>query len=349
MTLGTTASRGNSGASFQLARARKSATKMVAPLFLSALSLTAEPIRLDFSGPGMGTTFRIALYADAGEKAEADVAVEVAFQRLAALNAVFSDYEPNSEINRLAAAAPAPWEASPDLLDLGTRAWEIAAQTGGAFDPTCGQLTRLWRSTRQRGKLPPRDRLEKALASTGWRHLQPDPAAGTLTLSKPGLLLDYGGIAKGYAADQMLALLRERGFPAALVQAGGDTAAGEPPGEKGWPVTLRSGLDDTAPPVILSLAQAAVSTSGDVHQFIEVGGVRYSHIIDPKTGLGLTRRIACAVIAADATTSDAFATALCVLGPDQGRPIAARHRLTVRWTWLDEDGALHQAWHHPRP
>ncbi len=305
----------------------------------------AEPVRLDFTGPGMGTTFRIALYAAPEQKPAAEQAVSEAFEKLAAFNAIFSDYEPNSEINRLAAAAPAPWPSSPELWRLTRHSLALAEVTDGAFDPACGRLTRLWRSTRQRGRLPAPERLAKERAGTGWRGVVLDETKGEIILRTPGLLLDFGGIAKGHAADEMLRLLRERGFDSALVQAGGDTAAGAPPpGEKGWPVTLRSGLEETREPVTLTLARQAVSTSGDLHQFLEIDGVRYSHVIDPRTGLGLTRRLACSVIAADATTSDALSTAFCVLGPERGREVAKRSGVAARWVWVDEHGARHVLW-----
>ena len=330
----------------------------VRPLLLALLGLgqglfASEPQapetlrRYGFSSPGMGTIFNITLYTSENRYAEAEAAVLTAFDRIKALNAIFSDYEPNSEINRFAALTPKPWPGSTDLLALTTRALELAQTTEGAFDPTLGQLSRLWRSSRQRQKHPPPERLQKARAATGWHHLQTDASKQTLTLTHPDLLLDFGGIAKGYAADQMLALLKAKGFPMAIVQAGGDTAAGAPPPDlPGWTVALKSGIKD-ASPVKLSLANRSVSTSGDLHQFIELEGIRYSHIIDPETGLGMTRRMACSVIAADTTTSDAMATALCILGPEKGRAIAQKLQLTVRWTWLDENACLHQVWLYP--
>lgn len=292
----------------------------------------------------MGTSFNITLYAAPHRYADVEAAALAAFDRVTALNAIFSDYEPNSEINRAVRVAPDPWPASADLFDLTARSLELAEATDGAFDPTLGQLSRLWRSTRQRQKRAPADRLQKALASSGWQGLRIEPDSRQLHFEKSGLLLDFGGIAKGYAADQMLALLRQKGFPIAIVQAGGDTAAGDaPPGVPGWRVTLRSGIEDTAP-VHLTLANRSVSTSGDLYQFFELEGIRYSHLIDPRTGLGLTRRIACSVIAADTATSDALATALCILGPERGRRVVEQLQLTARWTWLDENGACHFAW-----
>lgn len=316
-------------------------------LFASAVPDTATLQRYGFSAPGMGTQFTIAIYTTEERFPDAEAAAHAAFDRIAELNAIFSDYEPNSEINRFTASTPKPWPGSTDLLALSTRALELAQTTEGAFDPTLGQLSRLWRSSRQRQKRPPPERLQKARAATGWHHLQTDASKQTLTLTHPDLLLDFGGIAKGYAADQMLALLKAKGFPMAIVQAGGDTAAGDPPPDlPGWTVALKSGIKD-ASPVKLSLANRSVSTSGDLHQFIELEGIRYSHIIDPETGLGMTRRMACSVIAADTTTSDAMATALCILGPEKGRAIAQKLQLTVRWTWLDEHACLHQVWLYP--
>jgi thiamine biosynthesis lipoprotein len=201
----------------------------------------------------------------------------------------------------------------------------LAVATDGAFNPACGHLTQLWRRTRRTGKLPPVERVQRGLAAAArWRDIRLDPATREVTLPA-GTLLDLGGIAKGYAADACLRLLREQGLERAVVQAGGDTAVGKPPpGKQGWEVKLRTftrpGEDDDLR--VLTLADCAVSTSGDLYQFLEIDGVRYSHIVSPVTGLGLTDRIACSVIAADGSTSDALATAMCVLGPERGRALA---------------------------
>ena len=290
-----------------------------------ALSLSAtEPTRFDFSGPGMATTFRISCYAENREQAEA--AAEACFTRIAKLNQVFTDYDPTSELMKLCAPeAQYPMKVSRPLGDILGRALQLAEMTHGAFDPTCGHLSQLWRRSRRQGKLPPAARLQKALAVTDWHRVTLDAEHEAVTL-QPGTLLDLGGIAKGYAADECLRLLRQRGLPCAVVQAGGDTAVGEaPPGKMGWEVKLRTFTHpgDKDELTTLLLANRAVSTSGDLYQFVEIEGTRYSHILSPKTGLGLTSRIACSVVAPDCTTSDALATAMCVLGVEKGRVLAA--------------------------
>jgi thiamine biosynthesis lipoprotein len=293
---------------------------------LCLLALPAQAVeRFDFSAPLMATTFRISLHAETKEKAEG--AADAAFKRIAALNAIFSDYEPNSELMQLCNAGPnKPFKASADLFDIVERSLQFAKLSDGAFDITCGNLTHLWRRTKRTHKLPPADRLQQALTATDWRAVKLEEQAHTITLLKPGMLLDLGGIAKGYAADAGLKVLREHGITSALVMAGGDIAIGDPPpGEDAWEIKLRQFTKPSPEEdlVTVRLHNCAVSTSGDLYQFTEIEGTRYSHIVSPRTGLGLTQRIACSVIAPDCTTSDALATAMCVLGRESGEKAAA--------------------------
>lgn len=285
-----------------------------------SIAIGAPLQRHDFSGPGMATTFRIACYAE--DKATAEKATEACFKRIAELNAIFTDYDPTSELMRLCAPeAKYPIKVSEPLFDLLQRARSFAEATQGAFDPTCGHLSNLWRRAKRQGKLPPADRLQQAIAATDWRRITLNPESRSVTL-QPGTLLDLGGIAKGCAADECLRVLKQHGITRAIVLAGGDTAIGDPPpGETGWPVILRTDAKNESQ---MRLANSAVSTSGDLYQFTEIEGRRYSHIISPKTGLGLNERIACSVIAPDCTTSDALATAMCVLGQAKGEKLAAQ-------------------------
>lgn len=282
--------------------------------------------RREFKGTGMYTQFRIVCYTATQE--EAEKAAAACFDRVQELNARLTDYDPTSELMRLCADdGPAyPRTVSSDLFQVISRALDLARLTEGAFDPTCGHLSNLWRRARRRHELPPADRLAEAARLTDWRQVVLNPESRAITLP-PQTLLDLGGIAKGWAADDCLRLLHQRGVTRALVQAGGDTAAGDaPPGAAGWEVKLRTfqkpGAEDTLETVLL--ANRAVSTSGDLYQYLELQGVRYSHIISPRTGQALTRRVACSVFAPDCATSDGLSTAMCVLGPEAGRELAAK-------------------------
>jgi thiamine biosynthesis lipoprotein len=264
----------------------------------------------------MGTAFRLVLYAASAEQAAR--ASQAAFARVAALDAILSDYRADSELTALGRRAGGPPVlVGPDLLRVLSASQEWARRSDGAFDATVGPAVQLWRRARRIGEMPQAPALAEARALVGYRSLLLDAPAGTARLAQAGMRLDLGGIAKGFAADEAQEVLRAHGITRALVAAGGDVVvSGPPPDRSGWsievalPAPLR---DPDAPP--LELQDAAVSTSGDAEQFVTLDGVRYSHIVDPRTGLALTGRSGVTVVAPDGTTSDALATAISVLGP----------------------------------
>lgn len=273
--------------------------------------------RVEFSQPHMGTTYRIVLYA--GDSAGAKRAADAAFARIADLDRRLTDYRDDSELMRAArVAAERPVELSDDVFRVLATAQTLAERTGGAFDVTVGAVTRAWRRARRLGEMPRASELAAAREASGYRLLSLDPRTRTMRLARAGVRLDVGGIGKGYAADRALETLAAHGFYRAMVVAGGDVAAGDaPPGRKGWRVALAP-LGTERHVASVTVARAAVSTSGDAEQWVEIGGVRYSHMIDPRTGTPLTGRRSVTVVARDATTSDMLATAAGVLGPEEG-------------------------------
>ncbi|HEY0968748.1 MAG TPA: FAD:protein FMN transferase [Opitutaceae bacterium] len=268
--------------------------------------------RFAFTEPHMGTLFQIVLFAP--EASAAQAAASAAFARIAELNRLFSDYDPDSEVSRLSRApVGTPVKISPELAELLQRSQTVARQSEGAFDVTLGPMVRQWREARKTGLLPDPTAREEARQATGHRYLQLDPVTSTVVLARAGMRIDLGGIAKGYAADEALAVMKRRGLPRAMVAASGDLALGDPPpGKSGWTVEIAPFGRASDIPLTLVVANAGISTSGDTEQAVEIGGVRYSHIVDPATGLGLTKPVAVSVIARDATTSDALATACSV-------------------------------------
>jgi len=271
----------------------------------------------------MGTRFGVVLYAPDAARAEA--AAAAAFERIAEIDARLSDYDPDSELSRLSAQShheggDAPVPASQDLLAVLEAAGEISAASDGAFDVTVGPLVRLWREARRMGRLPDPVRLARARRAVDWRRVLVDRAAGTVRVTGREMSLDLGGIAKGYALDEALQALASQGVTRALVDGGGDVAVGEaPPGRAGWRVALvTTRAAGRAPADYVLLTNAACATSGDLYAQVEVDGVVYSHVVDPRTGLGVTARRAATVIAPSGMEADALASALCVLDPEQG-------------------------------
>lgn len=298
---------------------------MIALALLVAPALAAQRAaltRFQYEEPHMGTTFRVVIHAP--DQASAGAASRRAFARIAELDATLTDYKATSELSRVTREAVGhPVRASGDLLGVLIPSQELARRSDGAFDVTVGPLTRLWRRARRQVELPAPDVLAEARRATGYHLLKIDAAAHTVEVERPGMQLDAGGIAKGYAADAALQVLRASGYGMALVAAGGDLAIGDPPpGRKGWTVTLEGLIPDhSAPGSPIVVSRCGVSTSGDEEQWVEIGGVRYSHILDPRTGMGLTGHSSVTVVAADATTSDMLATAVSVLGPEKGRAL----------------------------
>lgn len=289
-------------------------------LLLLAGWASAGESRHTFERGLMGTRFAITCHGS--DESAAKAAADEAFRKAEEINSLASDYIPGSELLRLSEKTGAPVRVSPLLLDLLARSMEYAGRTDGLFDPTLGPLTRLWRETRRVGRLPAPETLARAREACGFRFLRIDRMAGTVTLAHEGMRLDLGGIAKGYAADAMFEVMKSRGFASTCIAAGGDLRLGDPPpGKAGWAVGLRT-LEKDRTAGRIELSNCAVSTSGDLQQAVEIDGVRYAHIIDPRTGLGLTRRLAVTIVAANATTSDALATAACVAGADKAESMA---------------------------
>jgi thiamine biosynthesis lipoprotein len=289
----------------------------------------------------MGTLFSVKLYAS--DRETGSKVAQAAFHRVAELDRMMSDYRDDSELMRLCAQPSGrPVQVSQDLFDVLERAQQISEITGGAFDITVGPLVRLWRETRTTKILPSSEAMASARASVGWRMVRLDKKHHSVTLLLPNMRLDLGGIAKGFAAEKALKTLGRMGVRRALVAAGGDIAIGDAPADKsGWTVGLTD-IDEHSNKTghTLLLHNAAVSTSGDTEQAVEIQGIRYSHILNPATGMGLTNRIQVSVIAPDATTTDALATALCVLGVERSLKLADSLPRVSALVLIKADGKL---------
>ena len=284
--------------------------------------------RFEFSQPQMGLPFRIVLYA--GTESMARSASDAAFARIAELNAVFSDYDSDSELSRLSQTS-GNHQAVPvsrELWEVLRESQRLAEESEGAFDITVGPIVNLWRKARREKRLPRGDLFEDARSRVGYRHIVLNRKARTVELTAPNMRLDLGAIAKGYAIDEAVRVLRAQGVSRALVSGGGDMAAGSPPPERnGWRIEIAPLDVSNAPSArFVLLAHRGLATSGDVFQRLDLEGKRYSHIVDPRTGLGLTDHSLVTVIAADCTTADSLATAISVLGPVKGMALLARRR-----------------------
>jgi thiamine biosynthesis lipoprotein len=268
-----------------------------------------------FEQAKMGSPFTISIFAN--DSASASRAAFAAFHCADSLNLIFSDYIDSSELNRLNATSGQGRfvQVSSAMFDILKHSLKAARASNGSYDISMGPLVKLWRKARIEKILPNPDSVKGALLKVGYQYIHLDSVHQSLCLEKPGMQLDLGGIGKGYVAQAALNLITAEGFKSAMVNAGGNIVTGEaPPGKKGWRIgiTVPNETGQIIPKLLL-LENMCVATSGDIYQHLDINGLRYSHIIDPKTGVGLTLQRNVTVVASDGTTADWLSTACSIL------------------------------------
>ena len=278
-----------------------------------------HPTRFTFQRGLFGTQFVAILYAT--DSTTAQRAYTAVSTRMDSLNQIMSDYLDGSEINRLSQTAGQGRfvPVSPTLFDVLTEAKTIAKTSGGRFDFTIGPLSQLWRRAVRRGDFPTARQRRTARKSVGYQFVELDSVTKSVRLRRPGMKLDLGGIGQGYAVDVAQTVLHQHGIRAFLLDLGGDVLAGDaPPNQaRGWRILI--GVDTKQPvnqadTLSIFLQHAAITTSGDTYRFLEHRGRRYSHVMNPRSGLGLRHGARTTVLAPDGTRADALTKVFSVAG-----------------------------------
>lgn len=277
--------------------------------------------RFEFTRLVMGVEARVVVYSPDMDTAVAHA--QAAYDRLEALDACLSDYRVDSELARFLKGLPGePQPVTADFATMLHRAAAIRDLSAGAFDIEVGACVRLWREARKSGALPPPEAIARARSIPGDPGFRVDRSAGTATLTRPGASFDFGGIGKGFAAQEAVDVLRARGARRCLVAMAGDIVAGDaPPGHPGWDIAI-SRSSKEPPFASMRIANLAISTSGDAEQHVVIAGERYSHLVDPRTGEALRTAACASVLALRGEDADAWASALCVLAA-RGEPAPA--------------------------
>ena len=285
-------------------------------LLLPSSDCIAQQKRFSFSQPKMGSPFAIIFYAD--DSLQANLLASQSLALVDSFVLIFSDYIEGSELSELSATAGSRGGGaiiSPAMLDMLLLAKNAFDKSSGAFDITIGPLSKFWRNCRKAKNFPTDKQVKSLQKLIGFNKLVLDTIHKKVTLIQPGMQLDLGGIAQGYIAQKIIDFLYSQHISRALVNASGDiVVSGVPPGLKGWTVGINipESTDELIPGTIL-LHHKAITTSGDAFRFMEHNGKRYSHIIDPHTGYGVTYLRNVTAIANDGTTADWLATACSIL------------------------------------
>ena len=286
-------------------------------IYLPSLFLTDEKM-FERTGLAMGTVIEVKIPYRAGEDTgRLDEAAGKALAEAERVERLFSVYKDDSEISRINhLTAGEPLAIDPEVYRLIARSIEYSKTTDGAFDITVGPLTRLWSSARSSGKLPGEAAVAAALEKVGYYNIVLDSARTSIAFLKDGMSLDMGGVAKGYATDRAVEVLKDNGVTSAIVNMGGDLyCLGRRSPTTQWTIGIRHPRDKKKLFMQVDLRDRAVDTSGDYEKFFTVAGKRYSHIIDPRTGYPAASGVVSAsVIDKSAAAADMLATALCVLG-----------------------------------
>ena len=296
-------------------------------VLLFPFTLSAQLKRFEFSQSKMGSPFNLIFYC--ADSARAKKIAGDCFSIVDSLTIIFSDY---TSAGKLALQAPTTnLKVSDELFEMilqSKKAWEKSTRT---FDITIGALTQLWRKAKSEKRFPSPTEINQAKQSTGFKDLLINTATKTISFTKNGMKLDFGGIAKGYAAQRVIDHLKNNNISIALADAGGDIAMSDPPpGKNGWRIGINlPGQEHELLDQKLELKNCAVATSGDIYNYILHNGKKYSHIIDPRTGYGVTSQRNVTVIAKNGAAADWLATACSILSVEKALALAKKEKAAL--------------------
>jgi thiamine biosynthesis lipoprotein len=298
-----------------------------------------EMVRYEDSRVSMACVYSIVVYGH--DLAPLRQIVNAAFDEVDRIDRLMSHYKKESELSRVnREAARAPVKVDAELFDFITECLRYSRQSDGAFDITVGPLMKAWGFFRGEGRLPLDAELNEARGRVGYQHVILNPKERTIFFDKAGVELDLGGIAKGYAVDRAVALLKQQGVGSAFVSAGGSTiyGLGSPPNSDGWEAQIQDPVDHKKTAVTVRLKNQSLSVSGNYEKFFEVGGARYSHVMDPRTGRPVQGVLSVAVITGNGVDGDALDNVFYVLGAERSKTYLKKFSASEVIFFLPETG-----------
>ncbi|MCB0688575.1 MAG: FAD:protein FMN transferase [Saprospiraceae bacterium] len=292
----------------------------------------------------MGSRFDISVVASSEE--EANKEIDVAVDEISRIEKIISSWDPGSqtsEINRNAGIKPVVVDR--ELFDLIKRAMVISKLTDGAFDISYASMDKIWKFDGSMKEMPSPEEIKNSVSRVGYSKIVLDETNSSVYLPEEGMKIGFGAIGKGYAADKAKALLMSKGVPAGIINASGDMNTwGKQPDGEDWKVAITNPLNKNSAYGLVPINKGAVVTSGDYEKFVEFNGIRYAHIIDPRTGYPAHGIISATVFAPSAELADALATSIFVMGCEVG--IARINQLpNIECIIIDDQGTVHTSDH----
>ena len=316
----------------------------IALLVFSIPLLQAQTRKFSYSEMKMGSAFNLIIVSTNSNKA--NHLAQKSYELVDSLSHIFSNYDSSSELSKInASAGLLPYKMSTAMLDLVQKSQYAYIQSKGAYDISIGPLSSLWRNARKAKLFPEASTVLATKKLVGLNQVKINKRLGTIFLPNANMQLDFGGIAKGYIAQWVINFLKANGIQQALVDAGGDIVMSGPPlNQQGWLIGVN--LPETTDQLLnkkLQLSNCSVATSGDVFQFIEYKGVKYSHIINPLTGYGVTNLRNVTIVAKTGATADWLATACSILPIQEAKQLAISHQAALLITTLKNGKLVFEA------
>jgi thiamine biosynthesis lipoprotein len=300
--------------------------------------------KFEYHGQAMGTVISVYMWTD--DERKAAQAAEAVFKEMKRIDAVMTTWIPDSEVSKInTAAGDKPVAVSDETFAVIERAQDVSKRTRGIFDISVGAFKGLWKFDQDMdGTLPAPAEVKKRLASIGYKDIVLDKAKHTVFLRRKGMSITLGGIAKGYAVDKCVKLLHDQGFTSFMVQAGGDMYIAGKKGAAPWVVGIRDPRGGEGSTFASSpIEDHSFSTSGDYERGFVKDGVRYHHILDPRTGQPARLSRSVTVRAKDAFTADAWSKVMFILGWKESLKVIQREKLTdFDVAWVDDKNEVHQ-------
>ncbi len=289
--------------------------------FLLMLSACERTVTVQKTEPIMGTDVTVTVVAPSEKAGES--AIDAAMDEIKRLDSMMSLYKDESEITRVnLAAGEHSVTVSPEMIEMLEYAGRVSDLSGGVFDVTIGPLVVLWQMRLKEGTVPTDKEIKTVLSRVGYRDILIDRKGSTIFLTKKDMIMDFGGCAKGYAADRAAGVLKKRGIENALVSVAGDIRAmGKREDGKPWRIGIQHPREADKTLAVLELSDRSISTSGDYERFKIVRNKRYHHILDPRTGKPSQGTVSVTVVGDKGAIVDPLTTALFILGPEQGMKI----------------------------
>ena len=285
----------------------------------------------------MGTAIRAELWHE--EPAKGEAALDAVMEEMHRIDRAMSPFKPESELSHLnREAAKGPVRVSTEMFDLVARSVQFSKLSEGAFDITFASVGYMF--DYRNGTKPTAEKIAAALPGIDYRHIRLDRSQRTIEFARNGVLIDLGGIAKGHAVDNCVALLKARGVKEALVVAGGDSRVLGDRRGRPWMIGVRDPRQKDAMVAMIPLVDAAISTSGDYERYFEADGVRYHHILDPRTGMSATGVRSVTIVGPDTTTTEGISKSVFIMGPERGIRFAESFP-GIDAVIIDGDGDMH--------